>query len=147
MAWEVAYISELCIQNGWISPSVYQGIYNGIHRSIEAELLPCLRHYAMAFYAFNPLVGGYLTSRYQRDQGSSSIEQGSRFDPHTSHGKTYNARYWNDATFNARDIIRAVSRKYELTEAECALRWMMHHSKLRRRWVMRLLLVQAVPST
>ncbi|KAK9236968.1 NADP-dependent oxidoreductase domain-containing protein [Lipomyces kononenkoae] len=132
MAWEVAYINEMCIQNGWIRPSVYQGIYNSIHRSIEAELLPCLRHYGMAFYAFNPLAGGYLTSRYRREQDGSSLEQGSRFDPQTTQGKSYRARYWNDTTFDALEIIRSVSQKYELTEAECALRWMMHHSKLRR---------------
>jgi len=32
--------------------------------------------------------------------------------------------------FDALDIIRAAAKKHNLTEAECALRWMMHHSKL-----------------
>ncbi|KAK9234102.1 hypothetical protein V1525DRAFT_350818, partial [Lipomyces kononenkoae] len=82
-----------------IRPSVYQRIYNAIHRIIEAELLPC---------------------------------SGSRFDPQTTQGKADRARYWNDATFDALEIIRSVSQKYELTEAECALTRMMHHSKLRR---------------
>ena len=36
---------------------MYQGIYNAMHRTIEAELLPCLRHYGMGFYAYNPLGG------------------------------------------------------------------------------------------
>lgn len=33
MAWEVAQIQDICIQNGWIRPSVYQGVYCAIHRS------------------------------------------------------------------------------------------------------------------
>ncbi|KAK9313978.1 NADP-dependent oxidoreductase domain-containing protein [Lipomyces starkeyi] len=132
MAWEVAYINDMCIQNGWIRPTVYQGIYNAIHRAVESELFSCLRHYGMSFYAFNPLAGGYLTSRYYRDQQNSNIEQGSRFDPETSQGKQYRIRYWNDTMFDALDIIRPAASKCGLTEAECALRWMMHHSALKR---------------
>jgi aflatoxin B1 aldehyde reductase len=111
-------------------PSVYQGVYNALHRTIELELLPCLRHYNMAFYAFNPLAGGWLTSRYHRDSDSgSAIEPGSRFDPNRWQGKMYRARYWNDEFFTALDMLRAA--KGELTESEIALRWMMHHSQLR----------------
>ncbi|KAK9327668.1 NADP-dependent oxidoreductase domain-containing protein [Lipomyces starkeyi] len=132
MAWEVAYINDMCIQNGWIRPTVYQGVYNAIHRTVESELFPCLRHYGMSFYAFNPLAGGYLTSRYYRGEQNSIVEQGSRFDPETSQGKLYRTRYWNDNMFDALDIIRAVAGKYGLTEAECALRWLMHHSVMKR---------------
>lgn len=52
MSWEVTRVCELCRQNGWVLPSVYQGIYNPLHRSIEAELLPCLRFYGIALYGF-----------------------------------------------------------------------------------------------
>jgi aflatoxin B1 aldehyde reductase len=131
MSWEVAQINEICIRNGWIRPSVYQGVYNAIHRSIEAELFPCLRHYSMGFFAFNPLAGGYLTSRYHREPTRDGVEKTSRFDPSTVQGKRYRARYWNDTMFDALDIIRSTIGKYQLTEAECALRWIMHHSQLR----------------
>lgn len=131
-AWEVAQINELCIKNGWVQPSVYQGLYNAIHRSVEPELFPCLRHYGMAFYNYNPLAGGYLTDRYHREQQNESIEKGSRFDPNTWQGKSYRGRYWNDAMFDALEILRPVAKKHGLTEAECALRWMIHHSLLNR---------------
>ena len=36
------------------------GLYNGISRSVEPELLPCLRKFGLKFYAFNPLAGMYL---------------------------------------------------------------------------------------
>lgn len=129
MAWEVAHINELCIRNGWVRPVVYQGVYNAIHRAVEPELLTCLRRYGMAFYAYNPLAGGYLTARYRRgDEGK--VEEGSRFDGKTKQGQLYRARYWNDTMFDALDIVRAAAGKFSLTEAECALRWMMHHSEL-----------------
>lgn len=130
MAWEVAQICELCRANGWIMPSVYQGVYNALHRSIEPELMPCLRHYGIAFYNYNPLAGGYLTSRYHRDD--KDIEAGSRFDPNRWQGKMYRGRYWNEQYFDALDILRPVAKKHGLTEAECALRWMTHHSMLKR---------------
>ncbi|KAI7537727.1 hypothetical protein KC317_g18015 [Hortaea werneckii] len=44
----------------------------------------------------------------------------------------YRMRYWNDAYFNALDILRPVAKKHGFTEAECALRWMTHHSQLKR---------------
>jgi aflatoxin B1 aldehyde reductase len=44
----------LCKTNGWIQPTVYQGIYNAIHRAVEPELFPCLRKFGIAFFAFNP---------------------------------------------------------------------------------------------
>ena len=32
--------------------------------------------------------------------------------------------------FDALDVVRGAARRDHLTEAECALRWMVHHSKL-----------------
>ena len=130
MAWEVAQICEICEKNGWIKPSVYQGIYNAIHRNVEPELLPCLRHYKIALFIFNPLAGGYLTDRYHRED--KTFEEGSRFDPNRWQGKLFRARYWNDAYFDALDIIRPAAKKHGLTEAECALRWLTHHSQLKK---------------
>lgn len=34
-----------------------QGMYNAITRQVETELFPCLRHFGLRFYAFNPLAG------------------------------------------------------------------------------------------
>lgn len=51
-SWEVAQICDIAEKNGWVKPSVYQGLYNAFQRSVEAELIPCLRHYVIALYAF-----------------------------------------------------------------------------------------------
>lgn len=131
-AWEVAQICEICRKNGWKMPDVYQGVYNALHRSVEPELFPCLRHYGIAFYAYNPLAGGYLTSRYHRNDKDNEIEAGSRFDPKRWQGQSYRGRYWRDEYFDALDLLRPVAEKHGLTEAECAIRWMNHHSLMKR---------------
>lgn len=130
MAWEVATICEICEKNGWKKPDVYQGIYNGIHRAVEPELLTCLRNYGIAFYIYNPLAGGFLTDRYHRDL--TKVEPGSRFDPNRWQGKAYRGRFWNDTYFDGLGLIRTAAKSHGLTEAECALRWMTHHSQLKK---------------
>jgi aflatoxin B1 aldehyde reductase len=130
-AWEVAQICEICARNGWKKPDVYQGIYNALHRTVEDELLPCLRKYGIEFYEYNPLAGGFLTDRYQRDV-SDPKHEGARFDPNTSQGAAYRQRYWNDASFDALDIIRPLATKLGMTTAEAALRWVNHHSAMKK---------------
>jgi aflatoxin B1 aldehyde reductase len=49
-------------------------------------------------------------------------------------GKMYRARFWNDEFFTAiEDLREALKREGSgKTESETALRWMMHHSQLKR---------------
>jgi len=129
-SWEVAEMVMICRQNGWIQPTVYQGIYNAMHRGIEPELVPCLRKYGISFYAFNPLGGGFFSGRYTSKESAS--EPGSRFDPNHTQGKMYRGRYWHDEYFEALAIVEEACQTAGLTMAETALRWMTHHSALKR---------------
>lgn len=129
-SWEVARICDACEKNGWIKPTVYQGLYNAFQRSIEPELVPCLRHYGIGIYAFQPLAGGFLTNKYKRNQ--KEYEKGSRFDPSAATGKMHQGRYMDERHFDALETLRATITKHDLTEAECGLRWMIHHSVLDR---------------
>ena len=82
-------------------------------------------------YAFQPLAGGFLTSRYRRGMADEEHEEGARFDPKRWQGSTHRWMYWNSEYFDAlEDIIRPVIKKHGLTEAECGLRWVAHHSRL-----------------
>jgi len=74
----------------------------------------------MGFYNYNPLAGRYLTSRYRRDTKEDDLEAGSRFDPSRWQGKMCRQRYWNDAYFDALDILRPVAKKHGLTEVDDA---------------------------
>ncbi|KAF8610222.1 Aldo/keto reductase [Ceratobasidium sp. AG-I] len=131
MAWEVSEVVMLCRANGWIQPTVYQGIYNAVHRAVEPELLPCLRKFGIAFYLYNPLCGGWLTGRFKTI--NDQAETGSRFDSNRadSQTKAYRARYWKEDHFQALQIIDKAAQAANLTIAECALRWANHHSMLK----------------
>ncbi|XDA73272.1 hypothetical protein R6Z07F_003547 [Ovis aries] len=78
-AWEVAEICTLCRSNGWILPTVYQGMYNATTRQVETELLPCLRRFGLRFYAYNPLAGGLLTGRYKYEDKDGKQPMGRFF--------------------------------------------------------------------
>lgn len=94
------------------------------------ELFPGLKHYGITFYAFSPLAGSQLTGRYRRNTRDTDIEPMSCFDPNTFQGRKYRKRLWNDIIFDALDLVREAAGAHQLTEVECALRWIAHHSKL-----------------
>ncbi|KAJ3895481.1 Aldo/keto reductase [Lentinula edodes] len=129
-SWEVAELVGICKANGYVVPSVYQGLYNAVHRAVEPELIPCLRKFGISFYAFNPLGGGFFTGRYSSSE--DDVGEGTRFDPSAVQGKLYRNRYWNEHYFEATSAIRAIADAHELSMAEVALRWLCHHSVLKR---------------
>ncbi|XP_037534699.1 aflatoxin B1 aldehyde reductase member 3 [Nematolebias whitei] len=132
-SWEVAEIVCICRHNNWIVPTVYQGMYNATTRQVETELLPCLRHYGMKFYAYNPLAGGLLTGKYQYEDKDVSQPEGRFFG--NSWSSAYRDRYWKQSHFQAIEVVlKALEMVYgpekpSLTSA--AMRWMYHHSHLK----------------
>lgn len=47
-------------------------------------------------------------------------------------GENYRRRYWKEAYFDALDAVRSVAKKLGMTTAEAALRWVSHHSLMKR---------------
>lgn len=129
-AWEVAEVVGICKANGFVQPTAYQGAYNALNRNVEPELMPCLRKYGMSFYAFSALAGGFFSGKYfDKDQ---EVEAGTRFDTKHNVGQSHRARYWNDEYFKAMAIIRPIAAKHGLEMGEIALRWISHHSQMKR---------------
>ncbi|GAB1289144.1 Aflatoxin B1 aldehyde reductase member 2 [Apodemus speciosus] len=133
-SWEVAEICTLCKKNGWIMPTVYQGMYNAITRQVETELFPCLRHFGLRFYAFNPLAGGLLTGRYKYQDKDAKKNPESRFfgNPFS---QMYMDRYWKEEHFRGIALVEKALQSAYGTSApsmtSAALRWMYHHSQLK----------------
>ncbi|KAG0048730.1 hypothetical protein BGZ83_006333 [Gryganskiella cystojenkinii] len=126
-AWQVALIHQICKQNGYVLPTVYQGILNPIVRAVVPELLPCLKHLGISFYAYNPIAGGMLSGKYKFDQ---EVEEGSRYDTKTGFGALFRNQYWNQLTFEAVQILVKASEANHIPLLEATLRWMNHHSGL-----------------
>ncbi|KAG9240428.1 aflatoxin B1 aldehyde reductase member 2 [Calycina marina] len=126
-AFEVAEIMGLCRENGWVYPSLYQGKYNALHRSLEKELIPACHRYGLDVVVYNPLAAGLFSGKYNSDE----VPKDGRFSgPENSMGSMYRARYFKDASFEALRIINSVAEKNGLTLVEIALRWLVHHSAL-----------------
>jgi len=122
-AWQVAQIAELCDKNGWIVPTVYQGMYNAITRDVERELLPCLSDYGISFYVYNPLAGGLLTGKHQQVDASPA-------DGRFAGNAEYQRRYWNEDYFTAVQTFSSVCAAENIKPANAAIRWLVHHSDL-----------------
>ena len=122
-AWEVVHIWHLCRQRGWPVPEVYQGLYNGLSRHVESELLPALRELGMRFYAYNPLAGGLLAGKYSN---YDEIPSPGRF----TYRPNYRERYWKQSFFNAVEIISDYCANAGISLVEAAYRWLAFHSSL-----------------
>ncbi|TPX34062.1 hypothetical protein SmJEL517_g03235 [Synchytrium microbalum] len=124
-AWEVVEIYMICKANGWVLPTIYQGMYNGITRDCEDDLLPCLKKYGIRFYAYNVGAGGLLSGHYKFEETPTD----GRYGAH-SQGAQYRQRYWNDTYFKAIDVVVNACKKANITPIGAAHRWLLHHSKL-----------------
>ncbi len=122
-AWQVAEVVETCRARGWMTPTVYQGMYNALTRDVERELLPCLRNYGIRFYAYNPLAGGLLTGKH------TNFEQAPEYGRFLSNNQ-YTTRYWKADYFDVLATLTAACAKHGVTPANAALRWLVHHSQL-----------------
>lgn len=122
-AWQVVEIYHICKANGWVLPTVYQGMYNAITRDVEKELFPALRRYKIRFYAFNPLAGGMLTGKHR---AIASVPTDGRF----AEMSYYKDRYWKESYFAALDQISEACEAEGITMTEASLRWIMQHSQL-----------------
>ncbi|KAL4929184.1 aldo/keto reductase family protein [Aspergillus undulatus] len=126
-AFEVAEIVTLCGERGWVRPTVYQAMYNALIRTIEPEIIPACRRYGLDIVIYNPIAAGVLAGKYK----SYEIPQEGRFSTQHPTGQDYRNRYFKDETFAAVQVIKAAATKHGLTMAECAFRWLRHHSALR----------------
>lgn len=122
-AWMVADAHAICKKNGWVLPSVYEGLYNPLSRHAERELNDALNYYNMHFYAYNPLAGGLLAGKYPSFE--TKPESG-RF----ANRQNYQARYWKKSFFDATSIIKSECSKENIDIVDASYRWLLNHSML-----------------
>lgn len=122
-AWMVADVWHLCDKNGWVKPTVFEGIYNPLTRKAEIELNACLNHFGMRFYAYNPMAGGLLTGRYGKFEDAPT-------DGRFTHRPNYQNRYWKKSFFDAVDLIKTACEEHGITIVDATYRWLAYHSML-----------------
>jgi aflatoxin B1 aldehyde reductase len=148
-SWEVAELVGICKRFGYIQPTVYQGLYNAIHRTVEPELLPCLRKFGISFYEYNPcrlyldpycsrivtevnviVAGEFVTNRYTSTD--DKLEAGSRLDLDKFQGKVVPPPLSYQAPSNNIPCFQSSRNRYDPHAIEGVLT--SHHSLLKREY-------------
>lgn len=120
---EVREVYEICKREGYVLPTVYQGMYNPLLRKATDTLIPLLRELGMVFYAFGPLVGGLLAKPI--DEILKPL-RGSRFDEMPVFGNMF----LNDTIITEIGKLTELCKAQDISIMEATLRWFRHHSSL-----------------
>ena len=123
---DVQQVYNICKENNYVLPSVYQGNYNLITRKNEQELFPLLKKLGINFYAYSPLAGGFLVKTLDQIKNSPP---NSRFSPSTPRGH-YRDHYCKDTFFLALETFQNQCEKFGVKPAEACYSWLLNYSQL-----------------
>ena len=118
-AWKVARANELARREGWEPFTIAQPRYNLVDREIEGDYLEMCREHGIAVCPWSPLGQGFLTGKYDREEGltgESLAGESSRFEAH----------YLTPENFDAHDVLDTVAEEVGATPAQTALAWLSH---------------------
>lgn len=118
-SWQIMKGLSIADRNRFVPIISAQVRYNLLFRKIEDDLVPMAESEGIGIVTYNPLAGGMLTGRYKPDQEPA---KGTRFDV----GKElYQARYWNEAIFQAVERYNSWCADKDLHPVTAAVRWVL----------------------
>lgn len=123
-ATQVQSVHAICVENNYVLPTMYQGNYSPVARHLETLLFPTLKKLGIAFYAYSPIAGGFLT------KSAADLDSGAgRFNPQAI-GGLYSKLYDSPAMRDALVKWNEIADEEGVGNAELAYRWVAHHSAL-----------------
>ncbi|MFB6154004.1 MAG: aldo/keto reductase [Halodesulfurarchaeum sp.] len=118
-AWKVSRANEIAREQGWEPFTVSQPRYNLVNREIEGDYLEMAHHYDLAVCPWSPLAQGFLTGKYDREDGLTGESKVGR-------SEYFQNRYLTEENFDAHDVLDTVAEDVGATPAQTALAWLMH---------------------
>lgn len=118
-AWKVARANELARSEGWEPFSVVQPRYNLVDREVEGDYLEMARSEGLAVCPWSPLAQGFLTGKYDREDGLTG-------ESRASESTRWEDNYLTGANFDVHDELDAVADEVGATPAQTALAWLCH---------------------
>jgi len=118
-AWKVARANQIARDEGWEPFSVLQPRYNLVDREIEGDYLEMAREEGLAVCPWSPLGQGFLTGKYDREDGltgDSRVAESTRFEE----------AYLTGENFDVHDELDAVADEVGASPAQVALAWLAH---------------------
>jgi aflatoxin B1 aldehyde reductase len=117
----LSQVIHICENRGYNSPDVYQGMYNLVSRKIE-EIFPLLNDYYIEFWAYNPLAGGLLTGKYNKETNMYNTSN-NRF----KNNKIYQNIFWKEP------ILTHLEDFFKQGKClEKSFHWLQYYSRLRK---------------
>jgi aryl-alcohol dehydrogenase (NADP+) len=95
--------------------------YNLLFRQIEREMLPFCAEEGVGVISYNPIAGGLLSGKYDRQAPPPS---GSRFTLGHA-GATYQNRYWHDREFDTVDRLSSLAKEAAVSLVTLAVAWVL----------------------
>jgi aryl-alcohol dehydrogenase (NADP+) len=121
LAYKVARSIGRSEVKGLVRIDSVQPRYNLLFRQIERELLPLCAEEGIGVIPYNPLAGGLLTGKYDRE---AAPPDGTRFTLGRA-GSLYQDRYWHADEFDAIEHIRDLAKSAGLSMATVAVGWVL----------------------
>jgi aflatoxin B1 aldehyde reductase len=122
---DVQKVYDISKEKGFVLPSVYQGNYSPVARLQDDTLFPVLKKLKIAFYAYSPLAGGFLTKT------KKSIEEGAGRFNEKAIGGMYLSMYVKPSYLEALAEWEQIAKDEGTSKAELAYRWVSYHSPLK----------------
>jgi len=97
--------------------------YNILFREFEKELFPLCLEEGIGVIAYNPLAGGFLTGKHDKNKEPG---ENTRFNLGTA-AKMYRARYWQEAQFGAVDSMKDFFKDRNKPLTQIAVAWVLNN--------------------
>ncbi|KAI1457054.1 putative aldo/keto reductase [Annulohypoxylon moriforme] len=120
----LAEFIDICEREGYVKPTVYQGLYNVIDRRHEGSVIDLVRRHSMQFVAHSPHGSGFLHGAL-----TSGQVEGTRFTEGNIMS-TDARRYDTDKNHEAIRFLNKALEPHGISKPEVSLRWLAFHSKL-----------------
>lgn len=114
-AWQIVDLIRVSEKTNGIAPVVTQNCYNLITRSIDRELVPCIRAHNIGLVVYSPIASGLLTEKHL----SGKPAEGSRM----ATNKQYNERFWKPTNLQAVQELNRIAQEIGMNIAELAMNW------------------------
>jgi aryl-alcohol dehydrogenase (NADP+) len=121
MAYQVARAIGRSEAMGVVRFDSVQPRYNLLFRESERELLPLCKEEGIGVIPYNPIAGGLLSGKHNREAGP---EEGSRFTLGTA-AERYQERYWHERMFETVEQLRPIANDAGMTLPEMAVSWVL----------------------
>jgi aryl-alcohol dehydrogenase-like predicted oxidoreductase len=107
---------ELQKANGWAPFTHGQMTYSLLIRDIERDMIPMMQRYGLGLTVWSPLVSGFLSGKYTRENLSAKDNRLSGFDI---------MAFDKEFGFRLIDRLRAIADGHQASIAQVALAWLL----------------------